>query len=280
MNSSNTQPIDNDKSGLYDFFILSFCVLWAFLFVLICYEFKFDVLKSFSQIIIYGTIAGGLFFMMKLVNTNYKAAIGKKILLTLLRACHIVLVVIGIVTNSTFIRNIVTKDQTSKVRNIIAEVKDSASSYKSKFNIDDLYNNCKGMGVKIKHYTDSLIFLKLKDVPEQQQKMYKSTIDSAIIDPVTELCGQAKQYEQMVMEMNVIIYAKNINRIDAFFQKYHIQENAKAIELINGNVKIARGSLRNYLVDIIQELHPMYKTIKPAYFVKGSMIDEIIFINI
>jgi hypothetical protein len=204
------------------------------------------------------------------------------IILNILYASQLFLVVLAAIFSFPIIKSENNKNEKSLIERIVKQINDSTRKAEINLDINTIYRDCRGTGLKIKQYQQELLtrVLAKEEIPEDARQAYKEKIDRALTNPVNGICKQATEFNHMCTDINRCISTKNIAGINQVFEKYQISGSAKAIELNTEQVKISRGLLKNYLVDIIQGLQPMYKEIRlPAYSPEGFHIDEMIFVN-
>jgi hypothetical protein len=267
---------------------LSMILLWLAAIMDLFFEIGLDFGKLPIQWQILTAFAVGLFPIKSWIQSNHTSPtskISRKSFRLVLYSLHfsqviipsIILYISGL---SGFAHASISNDK-SKIETIANRIKDSTEAFKGQFADNPKITDCRLIDSKIVQYQQELMkrMFDEKAIPEKSRIAYKLKIDSLTAESV-DACKQTAQFMKLKDEINRIVMSKNITGVYDLFASFNISASAKAIEEDDENLKIYRGLLKNYLIDVIQGLQPMYKSIKsPGYLKKGVYLQEIIFVN-
>jgi hypothetical protein len=256
------------------------CILWPILILSINFEVGsgFQNIRNEADKFIYW--AGGLLAIQQFFIQHHK---NRELLHKLAYLVQILIVVIGITSYIPALKHqFFGKNERELTMDIIQKVTDSTDYFKTTLNMENIYTDCQGTGAIIKNYRTAFLtrLLKKEKIPPKDTLKYISKVDSAVIDPISDACNRANQFAQMLVEFSMLIRMKNIDGINNFFHTYHISPSAKAIEFRAGH-ELRRGLLRTFIIDVMQDLTPTFKDIKPpAYLKRDAPIQQLIFTTI
>ena len=260
--------------------LIALCILWPALIFCISSEVgtSFRNIRNEADTYIYW--AGGLLAIQQFFISNHGH---REWLVKLSYILQVAIAVVGIFSYIPALKyKIFPRDESLLIAEIIRQVKDSTDTFQSRTPTDSVFSDCQGTGASAKRYRSALLtrLLAGNDVPAKDTLRYIAKVDSVLVDPITATCNRVNQFAQMVFDLSMLIRSKDPHAIDAIFTAYHISPTAKAIELRSGQ-KLARGLLRDFLIDNMQDLTPTFKEIQPpAYSKAGEQIDQLIFTTI
>ena len=162
---------------------------------------------------------------------------------------------------------------------ISEQVKDNMNVQKEKMSKTAKYKDCPAIRRTFKDYqrrlTDSLLLengIQVKLLPT-----WRKQVDSVVGDQTPATCQVAGWQQHFLEEVRSLAERKAVDEIDALMQRFGITANARALEQAN-EALFRYGTIRNYLLRIVQGIQPMFIDAEPRFNDQFSSISEIVFI--